>query len=90
MLARLILLTACLMAYSPTLRAGQIIFDCDVVFKVTGRATHHVIVVDTEHGVPVAAEPKLHFSRTAAHGCSGDKLDSRCEPLCLAMPCSLQ
>ena len=51
MLARLILLTACLMAYSPTLRAGQIIFDCDVVFKVTGRATHHVIVVDTEHGI---------------------------------------
>ena len=51
MLARLILLTACLMAYSPTVRAGQIIFDCDVVFKVTGRATHHVIVVDTEHGI---------------------------------------
>ncbi len=50
MLAGLILLTACLMAYSPTLRAGQVILDCEVVITAIGHSHHHV-VIDADHWV---------------------------------------
>ena len=38
MLARLILPIECLVAYFPTVRAGQIIFDCEVAITVIGRS----------------------------------------------------
>ena len=50
MLARLILPIACLMAYSPTVRAGQIIFNCEVAITAIGHSPHHV-VIDADHGV---------------------------------------
>ena len=50
MLARLILLTACLLACSPTVRAGQIIFDCEVMFKPIRPCSPHHVVMDADHG----------------------------------------
>ena len=51
MLARPIRLTGCLMAYSPTVRARQIIFDCKVMFTPIRPYSPHHAVNDADDGI---------------------------------------